>query len=216
MTTALAPQETFEVTVAAVGRVLTPTGLDPDTDLSQADAMLVLRGTGRIDSSVRWLRGDVALRLLASVEDGRKGQAYEKLAKQAEVEPSAIKWEASVCRAWPYQWRVTDVSMSHHSVLMGTVIDNYHDKQWWLERALEEEWSVERLRYELRQDLGQRNITVSSYMNARDWLTERGIRFKAQDQGRKLIFESGPSMLTVEYATRGDGMELEYTITEEA
>lgn len=215
MTTALAPQETFEVTVQAVGKVLTPTGLDPDTDLTPADAVLVLRGTGRIDSSVRWLRGDVCLRLLADVERGKKEQAYAELAKLAGVEVSTLKYEASVANAWPYLWRVSDVSMSHHALLLGTPFD-MHTRQWWLEQAAENEWSVSELQNALRMDMGQRNITVSSYMSARDWLMEQGIKFKAQDQGRKLIFEAGPSMLTVEYTTMGDGIELEYTITEEA
>lgn len=213
--TTLAPPATFETTVQAVGKVLTPTGLDPDTKLSDDDAELVMRGTGRVDNSIRWLRGDITLRRLASVPDGLKAQGYEYLAKLAGVEPATLRYEASVAKAWPYLWRLDHPSMTHHALLMGTPYD-MHTKQWWLEQAAELEWSVAELRNVLREDQGKRSTTVSSYMSARDWLMEQGIKFKAKDQGRTLIFEAGPSMLTVEYVTRGDGLEPEYTITEEA
>lgn len=141
---ALIPQG--DGTLALKNFTVTRKGLIVDADASEADFDKLLPTINTLQSSMQWVIGDFMNATKERYGDGK----YQFYAQALNIEPETLMNWASVCTKIQFSTRVENLSFGHHRLV--TKMDA-SDQTTWLNRAIQNGWSVLDMRLEIKKRL---------------------------------------------------------------
>jgi hypothetical protein len=125
--------------------VLSPVGMQITAEVTRDEWLGIFTAIQHIQSAIQWIIGDW---LVYGVER-EWGKTYDDFAAQIGYKPETLHNFAWVAKSIHFSLRNEKLSFNHHYVVAGM---SPEDQRTWLERAVENHWSVARLREEITGD----------------------------------------------------------------
>lgn len=125
---------------------LTQTGLIIPSDITPEDYANIGRILLRLEGGIQWMIGD----WLAFGEERKWGETYQAVAEEFGYEIDTLYTYAWLSRKIGHAIRRYELSFSHHRLVANMKPD---EQAYWLNQAIEEEWSVKQLRGAISQQV---------------------------------------------------------------
>jgi len=172
-------------------------------DPSEEEYFSVLRLLSRLDMSIHWCVGDIAI--------GYKGKygSMTRLARNVQLAPGTIHVDRYVAATYKPLWRHKSLSFEHHKIAA-----SWPDRERWLKQAEESNWSTSEMKAARDKEKPPPSPKFDEFRRAASELLNTGDLLLQEYKRRRTPFREEFQDVIQQLLHEVEGLQFEVSITD--